>query len=1030
MGYVVGVHLLPATGEFTYDTIAYEGAGVGAAMSGLNTFFAPGGSKTDYSEAMDQLVAAHPECTTVALVCAWFANSLEASNCQIYPATTFVGGVFQRSGGAVEPWRVSSLDQNSSGLIALPMTGASFVYGGTPSDQSVIRCLRDLRARGFKTVFYPFLLMTASGFPWRGRITHSPDVTSAATSAASAFLGSAIPSQFTPDPIHLTVAYAGSPTDFTYRRMILHCAWLCAVAGGVDLFLIGSELRGLETIRGPDWTAAGTTDSSGRAIWDYPFVAGLNALANDVRAIFDSQGFAKDSVTLTNLIAYSADWSDWMGFQHPGDKGQWPHLDSLWANANIDIVGFDNYLPLSDWTTGGGGLDVVNWPNAAPTGAWPPIAAAMSGLGLTGAPTIYSLPYLKANIEGGEKFSWFYDDGVNAGAGLDPNGADVMVSRPEGDRLAQGRNAYSAGQALLANKQLRWWWNNTHQAIYDNGDGSGWAPHGPTTQWLPQSKSIAFIEYGVPSCDKGTNQPNVFFDSKSVESGTPYWSVWQTIPGDGEIPLRDDTLSTLALRAIYEYWNVDGNNATSSSGMPMVQFAFSCVWNWDARPFPVFPLLAAEWGDAGDWQAGNWLNGRGPSLPPVAASPAPVAGAYPSFPVLSTAGWSTHVKPRFDAQVADHVSGRSTRHSRHAAARYEVELRYDVLRSGSAIEEMQSIAGFFESLGGGAGAFWLAPPRSGRSHGAVARRRRWRHHDVSADPILWCVRGAGGGDLGHIHRLLRRRATAIRFLVRDPGLWSRGGVCDRARRRRRGVGRLRRAMAVPLRGRRARFRGIHGHALRAQYGQTHNGETMTAPPSFPTPPGQGWSVHKQPTFATIVATHVSGREVRDALYQNPIWRFELCFDALASDSASYPGLGAQSLQSLMGLFLQCQGQWGTFLYTDPTDNAVYNQVIANGDGAATSFTLARALGGFLEPVGRVTAVSQVTISGAVQASGWSLVAPNALVFTSPPAIGAAIGASFNYAFQCRFDDDTADFEEVMQNLWTLQSLKFRSVRAS
>ncbi len=90
---------------------------------------------------------------------------------------------------------------------------------------------------------------------------------------------------------------------------------------------------------------------------------------------------------------------------------------------------------------------------------------------------------------------------------------------------------------------------------------------------------------------------------------------------------------------------------------------------------------------------------------------------------------------------------------------------------------------------------------------------------------------------------------------------------------------------------------------------------MTIPPTFPALPGQGWSVHKRPAFATIVASHVSGREVRDALFRNPIWQFELTFDGLASDSVSYPGLGAESLQSLMGLFLQCQGQFGTFLST-------------------------------------------------------------------------------------------------------------------
>ena len=54
-----------------------------------------------------------------------------------------------------------------------------------------MRCIRDLKARGFKVVFYPFLLMTAAGYPWRGLITYSPDISSAATSAVDAFLGAA-----------------------------------------------------------------------------------------------------------------------------------------------------------------------------------------------------------------------------------------------------------------------------------------------------------------------------------------------------------------------------------------------------------------------------------------------------------------------------------------------------------------------------------------------------------------------------------------------------------------------------------------------------------------------------------------------------------------------------------------------------------------------------------------------------------------------------------------------------------------------
>jgi uncharacterized protein (TIGR02217 family) len=205
---------------------------------------------------------------------------------------------------------------------------------------------------------------------------------------------------------------------------------------------------------------------------------------------------------------------------------------------------------------------------------------------------------------------------------------------------------------------------------------------------------------------------------------------------------------------------------------------------------------------------------------------------------------------------------------------------------------------------------------------------------------------------------------------------------------------------------------------------------MTTPPSFPTLAGLGFSAHKKPAFSTITASHVSGREVRDALYQNPIWQFELTFDGLDSSNGTYPGLGANSLQSLMGFFLECQGQYGTFLYTDPTDSAVVSGAIATGDGATTIFTFARYMGSFLEPVGWVTSVSNVYLNGVNQDSGWSLSPPNSLVFTSAPGSSVAISASFAFAFQCRFDADDLDFEEFMQNLWTAKSVKFRSVRTS
>ncbi len=205
---------------------------------------------------------------------------------------------------------------------------------------------------------------------------------------------------------------------------------------------------------------------------------------------------------------------------------------------------------------------------------------------------------------------------------------------------------------------------------------------------------------------------------------------------------------------------------------------------------------------------------------------------------------------------------------------------------------------------------------------------------------------------------------------------------------------------------------------------------MTTPPSLPSLAGLSWSRHKKPGFSTRVASHVSGREVRVAPMSYPLYEFDTVYNGLASSATpSFIGLGAASLQSLMGFFLQLQGQFGTFLYNDPDDNTVAAQAFATGDGATTSFTMMRSLGGFLEPAGWVTSIAAVYLNGVAQsASGYNLAAPNLLTFGSAPGSGVTVSADFSYAFNCRFLDDRMDFEEFMSNLWRLDSMKFRSVK--
>jgi uncharacterized protein (TIGR02217 family) len=774
--YINAINMIPASGEFTYDTAVWNGKLAGAsAYVPINSYYNNSAGSLTFSGATDvnvaiaQLQATLPNCTTVALVVQWMGNSLDVSQCKLYPGSTYyypghTTGSFQPVGSVsgYNYWVVSNNTlANTVQVISRDSNGNS-AYGGTPSDQSVIRCLQAIKAAGLKAVLYLQMNMDtgfANGFPWRGLVTYSTavgspynDLTTQASAAVNAFLGSCTPSNFTRDATNLTVQYSGAFNDYTYRRFVLHYANIAVMAGGVSLFSIGSELRGLEGIRGHGWTAAGGVDSNGYATWDYPFVAGLVQLAADCRSVFDTAGYTKNLATRSNLITYSPDWSQWMGVQHtsytttPGTSyiGIWPHLDILFASPNIDFVSFDNYLPISEWTTGTGGLDASLWASTnvinGPTltaqdygnvtttatvfvdysnastvqsynydyavdyaSAWPSASPTTIGLGLTGPPDIHNINYLKYNMENGEKADWNYYNYASSNI-YDPNGALVIVTAPQGDRLTQSRETYGVGQELLAFKKVRWWWSSPHRAIYST---AGWAPSGPTTQWVPFSKSIGHMEYGFPSTDKNTNEENLFYDPQSVAGGTPFWCEFQT---NGALPKTDIPLQFTALQAWMQHWTTDGYNETSIGGVQMMATDLMFAWTWDARPTPVFPALASVWADSANWPYGFWINGKLPYLTPPIPSPPPSALSYNTLPALPGLSWSVIVKPKFSTEVHDRTSGKSGRRPKMVYPIFEIELTYDMLRSDVAHSELQQLVAFYEQQQGQATPFFTTLP--------------------------------------------------------------------------------------------------------------------------------------------------------------------------------------------------------------------------------------------------------------------------------------------------------------------------------
>jgi hypothetical protein len=364
------INLIPGSGEFIYEPgTVIRSLGPGASASENRQDLT---SASNWQASLDALQALCPNLANVALVCSWFGDDLNAASCTIAPR---VERLDKATSGA--DWQVAGLTRPMARPVSL-VDGIP-AYGGTPSDLSVVHAIGNLKARGLSVTLYPFCMMDVPGgnaltdpwsgagsqpaFPWRGRITvspapgrpQSPDGTAQADAAVAAFFGSCQPGHFNWDGTSVQCA-AG---EWSWRRMVLHYAALAQAAGGVDGFLIGSELVGLTRVQ----SAPGV----------FPAAARLASLASAVKALLGAG----------TTIVYGADWTEYGGYQPRPGELRFP-LDPLWASPAIDAVGIDVYWPLTDWRDGPLHLDASE------------------------APSLYDRDYLAARFAAGEDFDWYY----------------------------------------------------------------------------------------------------------------------------------------------------------------------------------------------------------------------------------------------------------------------------------------------------------------------------------------------------------------------------------------------------------------------------------------------------------------------------------------------------------------------------------------------------------------------------------------------------------------------------------------------
>ncbi|MDB5546474.1 MAG: hypothetical protein JWO64_3623 [Hyphomicrobiales bacterium] len=341
---VRAVDLIPGSSEYAYSVPALMQSSNGVSVS-ENRHQLAGAS--DWTVSLDALQALCPNLKRVALVVSWFGDDMRAGACRIAPRVeTRVKPI---SGQA---WTCGGLTRDTAQLVS--QIDGKPALGGTPADESVRSALADLRARGLSVLFYPFVMMDvpfdnllpdpatgAAGqraFGWRGDISPAArDGTQAAADEIAAFLASD-----------------------NYRRFILYYAQFCAQAGGVEAFLVGSELRGLTRARGADG--------------GFPAAAKLALLAADVKAVLGA----------STKVSYAADWSEYGALARNGGAELAFPLDDLWASPAVDFIGIDAYFPIADWRQGDDHRDAQH------------------------ARSMHDRDALREGVAGGEDFDWYY----------------------------------------------------------------------------------------------------------------------------------------------------------------------------------------------------------------------------------------------------------------------------------------------------------------------------------------------------------------------------------------------------------------------------------------------------------------------------------------------------------------------------------------------------------------------------------------------------------------------------------------------
>lgn len=196
---------------------------------------------------------------------------------------------------------------------------------------------------------------------------------------------------------------------------------------------------------------------------------------------------------------------------------------------------------------------------------------------------------------------------------------------------------------------------------------------------------------------------------------------------------------------------------------------------------------------------------------------------------------------------------------------------------------------------------------------------------------------------------------------------------------------------------------------------------------FPTLAGLTYPVGKTPMWASTVNRSVSGKSNSLGYYSYPIYKIEQSYEFLRSDITN------KEFQTLLAFFNLCGGRRDIFAFNDPNNNTATLQQFGSGDGTTKTFQLLSVITGtggnvWNDPVFQPTGSPSIFKGGVLQATPaqYSIDAYGLVTFVAAPGFGQALTWTGTYNLACRFGDDSASFDQFMNNFWSLNKIIFET----